>query len=57
MSIREMIRRAALEAGGLGVSTATRPDASPAEGTGPYIMCPPTRQSKNRLVLKSGVWG
>ena len=27
MSIRNMIRRAALEEGGLGVSTATRPDA------------------------------
>ena len=41
MSILEMIRRAALEEGGLGVSTATRPDASPVKGTCPKGSLPP----------------
>ena len=40
MSIREMIRRAALEEGGLGVSTATRPDA-PVEPTWAKGSLPP----------------
>ena len=40
MSIREMIRRAGLEVGGLGVSTATRPDA-PVEPTWAKGSLPP----------------
>ena len=34
-SVREMIRRASQELGGLGVSPATRPGASPVKGTCP----------------------
>ena len=41
-----MIRRAALEVGGLGVSTAARPDASPVEGTCPKSSSPEAGEGK-----------
>ena len=54
MSIREMIRRAALEVGGLGVSTATRPDASPVEGTCPKSSCPARASGKTDQPAREG---
>lgn len=46
MTIREMIRRAALEVGGLGVSTATRPDASPVKAPWPKGSYPTRARGK-----------
>lgn len=54
MSIREMIRRAALQAGGLGVSTATRPDASPVEGTCPKSSSPARASGKTDQPAREG---
>lgn len=45
-SIREMIRRAAQGNGGLGVSPAARPGASPVEATWPKGSSPPWARGK-----------
>ena len=54
MRIREMIRRAALEVGGLGVSTATRPDASPVKGTCPKSSFPARASGKTDQPAREG---
>lgn len=46
-SIREMIRRAS-RPGGLGVSPAARPDASPVEGTCPKSSSPEAGEGKRQ---------
>ena len=59
MSIREMVRRAALEERGLGVSTATRPDA-PVEPTWAKGSLPPGRAERAPRRTKRTVpvwWG
>ena len=53
-SVREMIRRASQEVGGLGVSPATRPDASPVEGTCPKGSSPRWGRGKTDQPARDG---